>query len=100
MRLYAKGFNAAKRTVFGLMLNDVELVSDNPLHGVITPEIMANLRKRNDKKVKQKLRELGDMGRSSQQGMFLNEKLRSKKKPLRGLINAWYYHQPTKQRNQ
>jgi hypothetical protein len=60
MRLFARGFNAASRTVFGLTLDGVEVISDNPLHGVITPEVIATLRKSNDKKVKQKLRELGN----------------------------------------
>lgn len=60
MRLFSKGFNAASRTVFGLTLNDVEVISDNPLHGVITPKVIAELRKSNDKKVKQKLRQLGN----------------------------------------
>ena len=60
MRLYSRRFNSIKRAVFGLSLDDIEVISDNPLHGVITPQIMANLRKSNDKKVNQKLREMGN----------------------------------------
>jgi len=60
MRLYSKGFNSVRRAVFGLTIDEIEVISDNPLHGVITPHVMANLRKSNDKKVNQKLREMGN----------------------------------------
>ena len=60
MRLFTRRFNAIKRQVFGLSINDIYVISDNPLHGVITPHVMANLRKSNDQRINQKLRELGN----------------------------------------
>ena len=59
MRLSAKNFHS----VFASLANEVDLVrpiSSNPLHGVMTPETMAQLRSRNDARLKQKLKEMGN----------------------------------------
>jgi hypothetical protein len=59
MKLHRKNFASSVKSIF----NESEVyhpVSNNPLHGVITPEILANLRDRNDARLKQTLRAMGN----------------------------------------
>jgi hypothetical protein len=63
MRKYARNLKAAYKHI----ANEIEArreikqpISKNPLHGVITPEVMANIRSRNDARLKKTLKEMGN----------------------------------------
>jgi hypothetical protein len=58
MKLITLKLNGLKKGVYGFTMEDIELISDNPLHGVINAKVMNSMRKKNDLKINQVLRSM------------------------------------------
>jgi hypothetical protein len=58
MKIITIKFNGFKRNVFGFTMEDIELISDNPLHGVINAKVMNSMRKKNDLRINKVLRSM------------------------------------------
>lgn len=58
MKLYKKHLTATFKSIMG-EAEIVNPISKNPLHGVITPKVLAAMRKRTDAQLEQALREMG-----------------------------------------
>ena len=60
MKLITIKINGLKKGVYGFTMDDIELISDNPLHGVINAKVMNSIRKKNDLRLNQVLRIMGN----------------------------------------
>jgi hypothetical protein len=58
MKIITLKLEGFKRYVSGFTMDDIELISDNPLHGVINAKVMNSMRKKNDLKINQVLRSM------------------------------------------